>query len=96
MKRKPKISIEEQLYRAGIWERPMIAGYPKHKGIRIVSDDGTGCGTKIIDGETGKTIPYIYKAELSATAGGLWDCVLYGHKCAVDIKTGEYKLTRRK
>jgi len=97
MKKQELISIEEQLYAKGIWKRPILAdGYEKHKGIRIICDNGQALSTKVIDGETGKPIPYIYKAELSAEVGGLWDVVLYGHACTLDIITDTYKIKRRK
>jgi hypothetical protein len=95
MKQRELISIEEQLYSKGIWKRPVLAdGYKKHKGIRIISDDGI-C-THVIDGETGKEIPYLYKAELSIRAGDKWDAVLYGHSCSLDVITDKYKIKRRK
>jgi hypothetical protein len=97
MKKRELISIEEQLYAKGIWKRPILAdGYKKHKGIRIISEDGTTWRTKIVDGETGKDIPYIYKAELIGKVGELWDVVLYGHKCMLDVTIGKYKIKRTK
>lgn len=98
MKKRELISIEEQLYAKGIWKRPTATVYNsnKHKGIRIVCQDGNASHTKVLDGETGKEIPYIYKAELHAEVGGLWDVVLYGHMCSLDIITDKYKIKRRK
>jgi hypothetical protein len=86
--KRPKISIAEQMYAAGIWERPMIEGRVKFKGLRITSD-GTGWGSHVIDGETGKDIPGITRAEWSCSDGDLARVTLYGHKVALDIMTGE-------
>lgn len=96
MKKQELISIEEQLYSKGIWRRPIVAdGYKKHKGIRIICEDGVADHTRVTYGETGKPIPYIYKVELTGKVGELWDVVLYGHKCMLDVTTDKYKIKRR-
>lgn len=56
MKRKAKIPIEEQLYRAGIWERPG----PKH--INLVMPEQI-IVVRYIDPKTGKTMRREYNGE---------------------------------
>jgi|SRR6516164_9844231 hypothetical protein len=59
---------------------------PRYK---VISEDGLGRGTKVIDLETGVAIPQISRIELRASAGEIWTARIDLVGVAVDVNVGD-------